>query len=288
MENFVRHAALALLAAPFAAFAAPVVTPMASLPYSFTGRVMNSRHEAFDTNMVAVLEAKDADGNLLAKSKTFSRAGSARNYALTIPVSSGSAAGYAVKDDSLAIEVTDSEGFVWTGVVDNAKVGAPGAVREVDIVLSEDLDGDGVDDELYLQLKAAWESSAYWTRGETFDINKDYDGDGVSTLNEALSGTDPFDPESKLSIVTYVRDVEYRGDGILEFETLGGHAYEVEETDNLASGTWTKRAFSLDGGSTEVDVISEPSAPPYIFRRTVYLKPKETDGPQRFYRVKAR
>ena len=288
MGKLIRHAVLALVAVPCAAFAAAVVTPMANLSYAFTGRVMNSRHEAFDTNMVAVLEARDADGNLLAKSRTFSRAGSARNYALTIPVSSGSAAGYAVKEDSLEIEVTDSEGFVWTGVIDNAKVGAPGAVREVDIVLSEDVDGDGVDDELYLQLKAEWESSAYGVRGETFDINKDYDGDGVSTLNEVLSGTDPFDPESKLSIVNYVRNVAYRGDGVLEFETLGGHAYEVEETDNLTSGTWTKRKFSLDGGSTEVDVISEPSAPPYIFRRTVYLKPKETDGPQRFYRVKAR
>ena len=92
------------------------------------------------------------------------------------------------------------------------------------------------------------------------------------------------------SVSSWIRDeiVENRGDGVLEFETLGGHAYEVEETDSLTSGTWTKRAFSLDGGSTEVDVISEPSAPPYMFRRTVYLKPKETDGSRRFYRVKAR
>ena len=266
-------------------YQAPIIP---TLSYSFTGRLMNSRHEAFDTNMVATVEAWDANGKLLAQSRTFRREGSARNYALTIQVASAAASGFSVANDTLDIEVTDSENFVWTGVIDNPRVGTPGAVREVDIVLSEDLDGDGVDDELYWQLKAEWESSAYWVRGETFDVNKDYDGDGVTTLNEALSGTDPFDPESRLAIVAFARNVEEVGDSELVFDALmAGHAYELEETDDLAAGSWKKRSFAVDGASSEVDVISEPIAPPYEFRRTIYLKPKD-NASSRFYRIRAR
>ena len=267
--------------------------PTASLSYAFTGRIMNARHEAFDTNMVAVVEARDANGKLLASSRTFRRVGSARNYALTIPVASAAASGFTVKDDALNIEVTDSKGIVWQGVIDSPQVGKPGAVREVDIVLANDANNVGLDDSIYRQLKAKWESSDYWVDGEDFDINKDYDGDGISTLQEALTGTNPFNPNSKFCIISYERNagdkVEGEGYSTLVFDTLAGHAYELEETDDLAAGKWSKTSFVIENeGDGEVNAISEPTTPAVSTRRTIYLTPKDGNPTCRFYRVKAR
>lgn len=294
MKRGMKLFGMAILAAPLAASAAEV-GPTASLSYAFTGRIMNAHHEAFDTNMVATIEARDANGKLLACSRTFRREGSARNYALAIPVASAAASGFTVKDDALDIEVTDSKGIVWQGVIDSPTVGKPGAVREVDIVLANDANNDGLDDNFYRQLKARWQSSIYWVDGEDFDVAKDYDGDGISTLDEALTGTNPFNPNSKFGIISYERKVgtEDGGDGDgyskLVFDTLAGHAYELEETDDLAAGSWSKTSFVVeDDGGDEVGVISEPTVPAASRRRTIYLAPKDGNPSCRFYRVKAR
>jgi len=63
----------------------------------------------------------------------------------------GETDGYATPGAVLSIAVDDGK-KVWTGVVvdegrvSGTAVGEPGGVREVDIVLGEDADGDGVSD----------------------------------------------------------------------------------------------------------------------------------------------
>ena len=264
--------------------------PVAVTPYTFLGRVMDSTHVAFDGDCAATIEASDSSGKLLAKTSTFFRADSRRNYALEIPMATSSANGYAVQDATLEIEVTDDLGKVWSGVVVDAAAGAPGGVREVDIILGEDANGDGIDDQLYKRLKAEWEWSEYWKAGETFDPTKDYDGDGVSTIGEAFAGTNPFDPEDVLRITEFAHPGGTRSRAsaspvaALTFDSIGGHAYEVEEASDLAKKDWKPCAFTFSGSDAPVNVLSVPAAAG-LAPSTVYLLPSNTSNA--FFRVRS-
>ena len=114
-------------------------------PYTFVGRVMDAKHDAFGSNRVAKIEAANANGDLLVQTKTFFRADSCRNYALQIPMATSEVDGYVVTNAAIDITVTDDLGKVWRGVVVDASAGVPGGVREVDIVLGADTNGDGID-----------------------------------------------------------------------------------------------------------------------------------------------
>ena len=275
--------------------------PAAATPYTFLGRVMDSTHVAFDGDRAATIEVSDEQGNVLSRTATFTRADSRRNYALAVPMSTSAANGYAVQGAALEIEVTDDLGKVWSGVVVDASAGVPGGVREVDIVLGEDLNGDGIDDQLYKRLKSEWERSEYWRSGETFDPTKDYDGDGISTINEALAGTNPYDPEDALRITAISRTggTRSRASGAdllstsggsqlaataLTFDAIGGHAYTVEEATDLAAKDWKPCAFTISGTDTPVNVLSVPFSDGPV-PRTVYLLP--SNASKAFFRVRA-
>lgn len=269
----------AILATCWTAFGAAAVNP-----YTLAGRLMDSRHAAFDTNRVATISVKNVAGSLLAKRTTTYRQDSSRNYAISIPVSTDAADGYAVQNEIIDVSVVDDLGKTWTGVIVSPAVGAPGAVREVDIVLGEDSDGDGIDDTLYRQLEAKWERSDYWDEDEEFDPKKDYDGDGVPTIAEALSGTDPFDPESVLRIISFQVGSD-GGKTFLEFETVGARAYVVEGAASLKDAAWEPVEFSLDASAASVNVLSEPSDAG-VTTRKVYLMP--SGGGKVFFRVKVK
>ena len=260
------------------------------MPYTFLGRVMDSTHVAFDGDRTATIEVSDEQGKLLSRTATFTRADSRRNYALVVPMATSPANGCAVQNAALEIEVTDDVGKVWSGVVVDAAAGVPGGVREVDIVLGEDQDGDGIDDQLYRRLKAEWERSEYWKAGETFDPTKDYDGDGASTIGEALAGTNPYDPEDMLRITAFSHMGGTRSRAsaspvaALTFGTVGGHAYTVEEASDLAAKDWKPCAFTLPGSDAPVNVLSVPATG--YGPRTVYLLPSSNAG-RAFFRVRA-
>ena len=264
--------------------------PAAATPYTFLGRVMDSAHVAFDGDRTATIEVSDEQGNLLVRTATFTRADSRRNYALAVPMSTSAANGYAVQGAALEIEVTDDLGKVWSGVVVDAAAGVPGGVREVDIVLGEDADGDGIDDQLYKRLKSEWERSEYWKSGETFNPTKDYDGDGISTIAEALAGINPYDPEDALRITAFSRTGGTRSRAsvspvtALTFDTLGGHSYTVEEASDLTLQDWKSCAFTIPGSDTPVNVLSVPFSDGPV-PRTVYLLPSTAS--KAFFRVRA-
>ena len=287
MTKTIFCAVVLLVAEPFSARAA---TPVAVNPYTFLGRVMDARHVAFDANRTAKLEAADASGKTLARATTFFRADSRRNYSLAVPMSTVAVDGSVVQGTAIEISVTDDLGKIWRGVVMDAAVGTSGGVREVDIVLGEDKDGDGIDDTLYAQLAAKWEASDYLVQGETFDPEKDYDGDGVSTIAEALSGTNPFDPADVLRITAFT----YSGGShvqaadataSLSFQGVAGHAYVVEKASDLRKKDWKACEFRLDASGEPVNVISCPSGFEGVSPCTVYLLPSSTTNA--FFRVHA-
>jgi hypothetical protein len=266
------------------------VSPAALNPYTFTGRITDARHNGFDTNHLATIEAADSNGKLLARSKTFYRADSSRNYALVIPMATIAAEGYATQGKALVISAIDNAGDVWRGVVVDATVGVSGGIREVDIVLSEDENGDGIDDGLYNELFIQWENSDYWRWGETFDPYKDYDEDGVSTIKEALSGTDPFNPDDVLRITRFFRNRDAavkRNNDILElsFNAVGGRAYCVESASDLIKKDWKTCAVQIDSENDLVSIISLPvNSGSKSF--TVYLIPESSTNA--FYRIKTK
>jgi len=275
-----RKSEFACLAAALAALLQAGAASVAN-PYTFVGRVMDSRHKAFDANRKAVINAYDG-GDLLATASTFYREGSRRNYSLVVPVSTSEADGYAVQGQRVEIRAVDDVGKIWSGVVQDATIGASGGVREVDIVLGEDKDGDGIDDSLYDELKAQWEDSVYWSWDEDFDPNKDYDGDGVSTIAEAFSGTNPFDPKDCLKIAAFTPPRGAGQEASLSFTGVAGRAYSIEEATNLADKDWKPCDIRPSEGASYVNYIVADS-PRKTF--TVYLLPSSaTSG---FYRVRA-
>ena len=290
-------AVLALAAA--GAGAAP---PAAVTPYTFLGRVMDSTHAAFDANRVCTLSANDAaSGKLLAKTETFYRSDSRRNYALKVPVSTEEAGGYATQGRLLAVSAVDDIGRTWSGVVLDPVCGEAAGVREVDIVLGSDANGDGIDDALYANLRAQWEASDYWEYGAEFDPFRDYDGDGVSTIQEAYAGTNPFDPEDTLRITAFATVPEGASSGglgaaadegesprpfALSFPSVPSRCYSIVTTTNLAEEAWSPAVFSLDpSAEPAVNVLSIPSNSGAGIS-TVYLLP-DPDAPAAFFRVEA-
>ena len=257
---------------------------------------MDARHAGFDGNRSCALSVSNADsGDLLAETTTFFREGSRRNYVLKVPVATAPAAGYAVQGSLLAITATDDVGKKWSGLVLDPLCGPSGGVREVDIVLGEDLNGDGIDDTLYNQLREEWEMSDYWRRGETFDPTRDYDGDGASVIAEAYAGTDPFDPEDVLRITAFsLADGGSAAAGgagesprsaVLSFPTIPGRAYVVATTTNLTGAVWSPTDFYPDAAkAAPISVLSVPSGAKAA-TATVYLLP--ATAPASFFRIHA-
>lgn len=262
-------------------------------PFTYLGRVTDASHAAFDTNRVATLYAYDASGKLLAKSTTFFHSGSRHNFRLQIPLASPAVSGYSTTGAILTITVDDGA-KVWTGVLvdpgraSGTAVGEPGGVREVNIVLGEDSDGDGIDDALRQRLEQEWEDSDFWDPSTDFDPNADYDGDGVSTISEAYAGTNPFNAADVLRITAFAMNAATASTNMLHslaFPTTTGRAYSIR-TANALEGPWTDAAFFLaPSDSSPVNVIATPSVADAAIQ-TIYLLPSP-DKDAAFFRVKA-
>lgn len=268
--------------------AADSTPAQAASPCTYVGRVMDAEHVGFDTNRVAEIAAYDASGKKVAETKTFYKPNAKRNYALQIPMASKAVDGTLTTNQTISIEVTDSYGDVWTGIVvgQDAKLGVPGTVKEVDIVLAQCTNEYGIDDKLLEDLYYWWCESDYYVAGETFDPRKDYDGDGMSTIGEALSGTNPFDPNDCLAILSFQRGgLDGVGKDVLSFVCYPGRSYTLEVTESLSNPEWRPKAFYLNESGTPVNYISVPAGATSEETPTIYLLPEP--GKNAFFRIKA-
>lgn len=131
-------------------------------------------------------------------------------------------------------------------VADFSKMGQPGETTHLNLTLGEDLDGDGIPD--------AWERALLemLNNGQGLtDLRPedDADGDGLSNLDEYLSGSFALDEKNGL-FLDLIQITN--GAPVLEFTAIRGRNYVIEGSSDFH--TWTPIDFRL-AGSTEVQQI---------------------------------
>lgn len=107
----------------------------------------------------------------------------------------------------------------------NAVIGEPGARTRMDLTLGEDADGDGLPD--------AWEALLLSRLDGVDDIDPDgdADGDGLSNLEEYLSGNLAYDAEHEFALDI----VGVAPSGVtLQFLGVRGRSYTVLQSNDLS------------------------------------------------------
>ncbi|PYJ01969.1 MAG: hypothetical protein DME25_17140 [Verrucomicrobia bacterium] len=111
---------------------------------------------------------------------------------------------------------------------------------------SPDSDADGMDD--------AWEQSFFHTLAR--DGTGDFDGDGLTDLQEFQAGTDPTVASSLLRL-----SVVRMSPPMLQFDAVANKSYAVEYKNALNAASWTLLQ-AVPAGTARSVQISDPSSAP--------------------------
>lgn len=276
MKQFLFVCLLFVAASIFAA-----ASNVAIAPFTFAGRITDYAHVAYNSSAAVEVRLRDKDGNILAKTTTATSGNTTYNYVLYVPIALSKVPRYACVGDEVTFEFVDPSGNIYTGLVAQAesKIGSPGAVKRLDVVLATDSDGDGVADEYV-------ESIAYWMAlngiDEMYDPKKDYDGDGRTNYEEYIAGTNPCDANDSFTI----RQMTF-SDGIdnyivLRIPVAQGRAYYVKSTGNLVDeASWKAISFSEDSAAEPTSEYLTTGGTEVGYR-TIFVK---KNGTQQFYKI---
>lgn len=127
---------------------------------------------------------------------------------------------------------------------DLSKMGQPGKETLLNLTLGEDTDGDGLPD--------AWERALLGQGKGLGDINPDddTDGDGMSNMDEYISGNYAFDKDDGLRL-----DIVKKNESgvMLEFLGIQGRTYTIKGSSNLKE--WDDLSFQIDGEEGEYGFV---------------------------------
>jgi hypothetical protein len=119
-----------------------------------------------------------------------------------------------------------------------------------------DVDGDSLPDD--------WEMEFFRSvDAPNAGAQQDFDGDGVSNLQEYLNGTDPTDPSNALRI----KNVSLTGGIVgLRFQGVTGVRYQLERAPSVV-GPWEAIGPILSGQGRTMSATDMPPAVPSLFYR---------------------
>ncbi len=135
-----------------------------------------------------------------------------------VDLTTGKFSGYAWSANCGWISLSNAQAVVQTATI------APGV----------DSDGDGIAD--------AWEL-IHFGNLTTATATSDYDGDGMTDLQEYLAGTDPRDPDDNLLITSFTRDGTYN---TLWWTSQPTRFYRVERRVDLDPASSWETIISYD------------------------------------------
>ena len=126
------------------------------------------------------------------------------------------------------------------------------------LIVMSDFDRDRMGD--------AWETQFGYATNSATDAGLDRDGDGYTTLQEFIAGTDPSDPQSYLRI----RAIERTSTGpALSFLVGTNRGYGLQYRERLDRGSW-QRLTQIPGRTQEREVTTghrETCQPAFAPRR---------------------
>ncbi len=128
------------------------------------------------------------------------------------------------------------------------QLGKPGQRTHLDLTLGVDANGNGIPD--------AWENAFLATLGldldpATLKANLDYVGDGMTLMQEFLTGNYPFNPGNSFTLKMVDPN---KGAPVMEFTTMTGRSYTLLGSSDLRQ--WTPVSFVVPAEGTSAPTHS--------------------------------
>ena len=174
------------------------------------------------------------------------------NYVIHVPMDSGTINGlykpYAMLANmpfKIKVQIGNKSYLPIEMIGEIKKIGLPGKTTNLDLTIGEDTDGDGLPD--------AWERALLKNGDNLSDINPndDADGDGMSNLEEYISGNYAFDKNDGFMVDIISVKEDYV---TLEFLGISGRSYIPFISNDLKK--WRKVKFFTENSDIEVESIN--------------------------------